>query len=80
MAKAGDHEWCMGVGIQPSQATAADIKTFRRYLVERGDKSSTIALKLGVVRRFYQAAVKKQIPGVTTNPATSVKAPLEKAV
>jgi site-specific recombinase XerD len=70
-------EWCMSVGIQPSQATTTDIKTYRRYLVDRGDKSSTIALKLGVVRRFYQAAVEKQVPGVSVNPATSVKAPLE---
>jgi integrase/recombinase XerD len=46
-------------------------------LVDRGDKSSTIALKLGVVRRFYQAAVEKQVPRVSVNPATAVKAPLE---
>jgi integrase/recombinase XerD len=47
-------------------------------LVDRGDKSSTIALKLGVVRRFYQAAVEKQVPGVSVNPATSSIDPAER--
>ncbi len=43
---------------------------------KKGFKPATIALKLSVVRRFYQAAMEKGL--LTVNPATGVKAPKEK--
>ena len=58
------------------QFTKEEIKKYRRFLVEENFKPATIALKLSVVRRFYDAAVEKGL--VALNPAAAVKPPREK--
>jgi site-specific recombinase XerD len=69
--------WCNSYNIHPAEATKDDIKYYRRWMVDRKKfKPATIALKLAVVRRFYQAAVEKGLLGI--NPAAGVKPPREK--
>lgn len=66
--------WCEATGQHPAQATPEEIKAYRWHLVEeRGHRPATVALKLTVLRRFYQAA---QAHGVLPhNPAAGVRAP-----
>jgi len=68
--------WCQQQGVSPSTATENDIIAYRKYLVETGYKPTTIALKLAVVRRLYEAI---QWRGLRTdNPASGVKAPRDR--
>ena len=68
---------CASPQINPTSATKEDIKRYRRFLVDdRKLKLATVALKLSVVRRFYDAAVEKGL--ILTNPALSIKPPREK--
>jgi len=68
---------CASPQINPTSATKEDIKRYRRFLVDdRKLKPATVALKLSVVRRFYDAAVEKGL--ILTNPALSIKPPREK--
>ncbi|MGD1901823.1 MAG: tyrosine-type recombinase/integrase [Geitlerinemataceae cyanobacterium] len=70
-------QWCEEFGVDPATATKDDIKRYRRWAIEaRGFKPATIALKLSVVRRFYQAAVERGL--LPINPAAGVKPPREK--
>jgi site-specific recombinase XerD len=70
--------WCNSHNIHPADATKDDIKYYRRWMVDKKQyKPATIALKLAVVRRFYQAAIDKGLLGI--NPATGVKPPREKS-
>ncbi|MEY2985322.1 MAG: hypothetical protein RLZZ568_1939 [Cyanobacteriota bacterium] len=65
------------IGLHPAAVTPRDIKRYRRWLIEhRGVKPATIALKLSVVRRFYQAALERGL--ISVNPANGVKPPKEK--
>lgn len=66
--------WCEATGRHPARATPEEIKAYRWHLVEeRGHRPATVALKLTVLRRFYQAA---QAHGVLPdNPAAGVRAP-----
>ncbi len=69
-------EWCHQQGIKPIEATRADVKQYRRWLVEvKQYKPGTIALKLTVVRRLYAAAVEKGL--ILANPAEGIKPPSE---
>ncbi|NJL82142.1 MAG: tyrosine-type recombinase/integrase [Chloroflexaceae bacterium] len=69
--------WCDRQNLLPAAVTANDIKRYRRWLVEKqGFKPATVALKLVVVRRFYQAAVDRNL--IPLNPATGVKPPRER--
>jgi site-specific recombinase XerD len=54
-------------------ATENDIIAYRKYLVETGYKPTTIALKLAVVRRLYEAIRWRGLGN--DNPAAGVKAP-----
>jgi integrase/recombinase XerD len=70
-------EWCDRQKIHPAEVTKDDIKHYRRWMVEKKKfKPATVALKLSVVKRFYQAAVEKGL--ILINPATGVKPPREK--
>ncbi len=70
-------EWCDHQKIHPAEVTKDDIKHYRRWMVEKKKfKPATVALKLSVVKRFYQAAVEKGL--ILINPATGVKPPREK--
>jgi integrase/recombinase XerC/integrase/recombinase XerD len=68
--------WCDQYSVVPGQATTDDVKLWRQHLVAIGSKSSTIALKLTTVRRFYQAAVDRGM--ITTNPVATVRPPRER--
>lgn len=69
-------KWCMRVGCQPLAATPRQIRQYRSYLVGKELKVATIALKLRVVKRLYDAAVEQGL--MEKNPASSVKAPLRR--
>ncbi|MFZ5915528.1 MAG: tyrosine-type recombinase/integrase [Chloroflexota bacterium] len=68
--------WCNERGINPALATEADVTDYRRYLVEQSYSRETIALKLAVVRRLYEAATWRGLR--LDNPAAGIKAPREK--
>jgi integrase/recombinase XerD len=68
--------WCDRRQLNPVTVVKDDIKQYRRWMVEKPYKPATIALKLAVVRRFYQAAVEKGL--IAINPAAGVKPPREK--
>ncbi|WP_144865481.1 tyrosine-type recombinase/integrase [Hyella patelloides] len=70
-------QWCDKHQIHPADAIKDDVKRYRRWMIKTKQyKPATIALKLAVVRRFYQAAVEKGLLGI--NPAAGVKPPREK--
>jgi integrase/recombinase XerD len=70
-------QWCDNQQIHPADVVKDDIKHYRRWMINtKKYKPATIALKLAVVRRFYQAAVEKGLLGI--NPAAGVKPPREK--
>ena len=70
-------QWCLARDLDPARASRAEVKEYRRFLVEeKGYKPATISLKLTVVRRFYAAAVEQGL--VATNPALGLKPPREK--
>lgn len=70
-------QWCDRQPLHPATIAKDDIKRYRRWMIEKKQfKPATIALKLSVVRRFYQAAVEKGL--LSFNPATGVKPPREK--
>ncbi|ORJ61335.1 tyrosine-type recombinase/integrase [Geothermobacter hydrogeniphilus] len=68
--------WCGENAVHPGQATAEDVKAWRKDLVDAGAKPSTISLKLTTIRRFYQSAVDRGL--IEKNPAASVRAPRER--
>ena len=69
--------WCDRHQLNPVEITKEDIKNYRRWMIQtKKFQPATIALKLSVVRRFYQAAVDKDL--LSINPATGVKPPREK--
>lgn len=69
--------WCEEKEIATATATTEDIKTYRYHLTkERRLAATTIALTLVVIRRFYEAMLKKGL--VKENPALGVKPPTAK--
>jgi site-specific recombinase XerD len=68
--------WCKDNLVPILEADKEDIKLYRQYLIAEGYKTGTIANKLSIVHTFYQAAIAKGL--ISTNPATSVKAPTER--
>lgn len=59
--------------MDPLQATQEDIKDYRNYLWEsRQLRVSTVSLKLTAIRRFYEAALVRNM--ITANPANDVYA------
>jgi site-specific recombinase XerD len=70
-------QWCDRRQLDPVLIVKEDVKKYRHWMVkEQQYKPATIALKLAVVRRFYQAAVEKGL--IALNPAAGVKPPREK--
>jgi site-specific recombinase XerD len=70
-------QWCDRRQLNPVLIVKDDIKKYRYWMVKQQQyKPATIALKLAVVRRFYQAAVEKGL--IAVNPAAGVKPPREK--
>lgn len=69
--------WCGEQKVNPALATEEELKSYRRYLIgERKLKSSTIAITLVAVRRFYTSAVARKL--VKENPVMGIKPPKEK--
>lgn len=69
--------WCDRTKINPVEVTKDDVKRYRRWMVDTKQfKPATVALKLAVVRRFYQAAMERGL--IASNPAAGVKPPREK--
>ena len=50
--------WCSVRNINPSHVTQTDVESFRHELIQAGMKASSIAVKLTVIRRFYQGTVR----------------------
>ncbi|MEL6438890.1 MAG: tyrosine-type recombinase/integrase [Cyanobacteria bacterium J06621_8] len=70
-------QWCDLRELNPVTLVKEDIKKYRHWMIKQQQyKPATIALKLAVVRRFYQAAVEKGL--IAINPAAGVKPPREK--
>jgi site-specific recombinase XerD len=70
-------QWCDRCQLNPVLVVKDDVKKYRHWMVKQQQyKPATIALKLAVVRRFYQAAVEKGL--ISLNPAAGVKPPREK--
>lgn len=69
--------WCASLNLHPLAATRGDLKQYRHWLVEeRGYQCTTVALKLSVVRRFYDALIEQGY--LVANPVLGVKPPYEK--
>ena len=69
-------KWCRDNLLQPLEAEADDIKQYRKFLIETKKKNKTIATKLNIIRRLYQAAIVKGL--ISTNPVDGIKAPVSK--
>jgi site-specific recombinase XerD len=66
--------WCGWQKLHPMQATRQHLKEFRLWLLEdRAYQRATVALKLSVVRRFYDALIERELMGF--NPAFGLKPP-----
>lgn len=69
--------WCDRHSYHPASITRQQIKEYRRWTIEtKKYKPATIALKLTVVRRFYDAAIERGLLAI--NPASGIKPPREK--
>jgi site-specific recombinase XerD len=68
--------WCRGVDLDVSAATIGDVEDFREALVGAGCLPNTIAIKLTLVRRLYDAAVRAGMR--RDNPAVGVRTPRSK--
>ncbi len=69
-------EWCHTNGTDPITATVDNVRQYRADLVSAGYKSGTIAHRLVVVRRLYEAARWQGLR--PDNPATGIKAPRQR--
>jgi site-specific recombinase XerD len=70
--------WCRGRELQPAAATEEDVIAYRKYLLEAGYRRTTVALKLAVVKRLYEALRWRGLRA--DNPAAGVKAPRDRTV
>jgi len=70
--------WCEEKAIHPAQATEQDLIAYRKDLLEAGYRRSTVALKLAVVRRLYEAIRWRGLR--SDNPAAGIKAPRDRTV
>ena len=68
--------WCQQCDLSPASATEEDIIAYRKHLVEAGYRPTTVALKLAVVRRLYEAIRWRGLRH--DNPAAGIKAPRDR--
>ena len=68
--------WCKSQGINPAHATTEDVKAYRKDLLSAHYKPASIAHRLVILRRFYQAAVNAGLRA--DNPAAGVRPPKDK--
>ena len=69
-------EWCQEENYKPDRMGKWDIKKYRKHLLNKGLCSSTIALKLTVLRQFFQGLVDRDYIG--SNPALGVRPPKDR--
>jgi integrase/recombinase XerD len=69
-------QWALDAGLDPRAASERDLQAYRRYLVEQDYAPGTIAFKLAVVRRLYDALVWRGVRA--DNPAAGLKAPKDR--
>jgi len=65
--------WCRGVELDVAAAATEDVEDYREALLGAGCLPSTIAIKLTLVRRLYDAAIRAGLR--QSNPAAGVAAP-----
>jgi len=68
--------WCRGTDLDVPRATVDDVEDFREALIGAGCRPATVAIKLTLVRRFYDAAIRAGLR--QDNPAAGVRGPREK--
>jgi len=68
--------WVADQGLNPKLATERDLQAHRHHLVAQAYAPGTIAFKLAIVRRLYDALAWSGIR--TDNPAAGLKAPRDK--
>lgn len=68
--------WCRGVELDVAAATTEDVEDYREALIGAGCLPNTTAIKLTLVRRLYDAAVRGGLR--SDNPAVRVRAPRSK--
>jgi len=69
-------DWCTSQELNPAEATEETLEAYRAHLVGEGYERGTIAVKLSVVRRLYEAATWRGLR--PDNPAAGLKAPKER--
>jgi site-specific recombinase XerD len=68
--------WCRGAELDVAAATTEDVEDYREALVGAGCLPNTVAIKLTLVRRLYDAAVRAGLR--RDNPALGVRPPRSK--
>jgi integrase/recombinase XerD len=71
-------KWCGVNRVNPGAPVRQNMEAFRAELIGARMKPTTVALKLTVVRRFYQSAQDRQL--IPHNPAAGVKPPTDRRV
>lgn len=66
-------KWCDLSGFHPFRLQEAHIILYRKELIDKGFKTTSIAAALTSIRKFYNLAQKLHL--ITDNPAADVKAP-----
>ena len=68
--------WCRKRELYPALITQANVKEYRKYLVDDDKTAPTIRLSLLAIKHFYTACLAEKL--VKNNPVVGVKAPKEK--
>ena len=68
--------WCRAVALDVAAAATEDVEDYREALLGAGCRPSTIAIKLTLVRRLYDAAIRAGLR--QSHPAAGVAAPRSK--
>jgi site-specific recombinase XerD len=68
--------WCQEQGTNPATATEDHVSAYRKDLIDAGYSRSSVALKLSVVRRLYEAIRWRGLR--QDNPAAGIKAPKDR--
>lgn len=71
-------KWCGVNRVDPGAPSRQDVEAFRAELIGAKLQATTVALKLTVVRRFYQSALERQL--IPCNPAAGVKPPTDRRI
>ena len=66
-------DWCKDNLIEPLSVNRNGIRLYRQHLINQNYTVGTIANKLTIINRFYQAAVNRSL--IEVNPTVGVKAP-----